>query len=131
MVLEFSIEIYALQLGAGRHFLHEHPAGTSSWASPSMKKLLAHPMVQEQPATSPTRFASSASEILRRLEKRCGRHLKQHRLVGGQRLPSAASYPPGMSRAVLQGMEAQSARAGKAIPIGTVRALIRGSGISS
>ena len=30
-MLVFAVEIYWLQLGAGRHFLHEHPATASSW----------------------------------------------------------------------------------------------------
>ena len=32
--LRFVISLYQLQLQAGRHFLHEHPAGASSWADP-------------------------------------------------------------------------------------------------
>ena len=30
ILLGFALEIYRLQLGAGRHFLHEHPASASS-----------------------------------------------------------------------------------------------------
>ena len=30
-LLGFAVEIYWLQLEAGRHFLHEHPATASSW----------------------------------------------------------------------------------------------------
>ena len=31
VLLGFAVEIYWLQLSAGRHFLHEHPATASSW----------------------------------------------------------------------------------------------------
>ena len=37
--LEFCIELYREQLNTGRLFLHEHPAGASSWQEEAMKKL--------------------------------------------------------------------------------------------
>ena len=30
-LIGFAVEIYWLQLEAGRHFLHEHPATATSW----------------------------------------------------------------------------------------------------
>ena len=29
--LHFVVSLYKLQLESGRHFLHEHPAGATSW----------------------------------------------------------------------------------------------------
>ena len=34
VILRFAVEIYVKQLAAGRHFLHEHPRGASSWEEP-------------------------------------------------------------------------------------------------
>ena len=40
MHLEFCIELYWIQLEAGRFFLHEHPDSASSWQVKAMQKLL-------------------------------------------------------------------------------------------
>ena len=32
VLLEFSVQVYRMQLAAGRHFLHEHPQSASSWS---------------------------------------------------------------------------------------------------
>ena len=34
------IEAYKRQLQMGKHFLHEHPAGSASWSMPEMQELL-------------------------------------------------------------------------------------------
>ena len=39
-LLHFALEIYELQMRAGRHFLHEHPHGARSWQDARMEKLL-------------------------------------------------------------------------------------------
>ena len=39
--LKFVVRLYRRQLAAGRHFLHEHPAGATSWREDYMVKLLA------------------------------------------------------------------------------------------
>ena len=39
MLLGFAVEIYWLQLDAGRHFLHEHPATASSWQERIVREL--------------------------------------------------------------------------------------------
>ena len=31
VTIRFAVEVYCLQLAGGRHFLHNHPAGTTSW----------------------------------------------------------------------------------------------------
>ena len=41
VLLTFAAVVYKLQVLAGRHFLHEHPAGATSWAHPAIAQLLA------------------------------------------------------------------------------------------
>ena len=79
VLLTFAAAVYKMQVLAGRHFLHEHPAGATSWSHPSMTKLLATsgvgavvahqcayglqsstPGGGRAPAKKPTRFMSSA-----------------------------------------------------------------------
>jgi hypothetical protein len=43
--LHFVIYLYHIQLAEGRHFLHEHPQGATSWKDPRMLRLLKHPKV--------------------------------------------------------------------------------------
>ena len=120
--LHFVISLYKIQLNEGRHFLHEHPHGASSWGDIHMKRLLNHPgvnsVVSDQcqyglltpgpegkllPAKKPTRWASTSSHMLARLSARCpGNHEHQH-LVGG-RAANAAFYPPGLIINILRGM---------------------------
>ena len=38
--LKFMVEIYKKQVEEGRYFIHEHPAGTSSWHIKEMVELL-------------------------------------------------------------------------------------------
>ena len=89
--LHFVVSLYRIQLLSGRHFLHEHPAGATSWNDDWIKKLLNHPkvsaVVSDQceygrltpdangtptPAKKPTRWMSSSPHMLKRLSKRCG-----------------------------------------------------------
>ena len=41
VLLIFAVAVYKLQVLAGRHFLHEHPAGATSWSHPAIVKLRA------------------------------------------------------------------------------------------
>ena len=41
----FVISLYEIQLNSGRHFLHEHPAGATSWRDAWVERLLKHPQV--------------------------------------------------------------------------------------
>ena len=45
MHLEFCCNIYALQIAAGRYFIHDHPLAATSWATECMAKLRACPAV--------------------------------------------------------------------------------------
>ena len=144
--------LYKAQLRRGAHFLHEHPAPAKSWDTAEIKDLLNQPGVSsvighmcchgmKVPASAsadgqdllvrkPTRWASSSSELLQRLGRRCsneGRspsdpHWHQHAVLEGRapggenRTALAAIYPPRLCIAILRGIAAQTARAGKALP---------------
>ena len=43
--LQFMASLYQLKIDAGRFFVHEHPANTTSWKAPSVKKVMATPGV--------------------------------------------------------------------------------------
>ena len=130
VLLEFAMEIYELQLKAGRHFLHEHPQSASSWQDTRMMKMMAHPRVDSvvahlcqygmktmgddgswQPAKKATRFASSSEEVLKKLDRKCnGEHAHRHLTSG--RAKHAAVYPPELCKAILRGIEKQRLREG-------------------
>ena len=44
--LRFVCELYQEQLDAGRYFLHEHPAGATSWGEECIKELMAQQDVE-------------------------------------------------------------------------------------
>ena len=120
--LHFVISLYKIQLDQGRHFLHEHPQGATSWHDAQMEKLLSHvrvntivsdqcqyglltpgPNGQLMPAKKPTKWASTSPQMLARLSARCpGDHVHQH-LIGG-RAADAAFYPPELVTNILRGM---------------------------
>lgn len=132
--LHFALEIYRLQLKGGRHFLHEHPAGASSWHDEQVRRLLNDRRVStvvghqcrygqsavsgigdRLPVLKPTRFMSSAPELLSRLSLRCSRDHEHQPLTGG-RAAAAARYPPQLCRAIILGAEAQARREGRPLP---------------
>ena len=43
--LHFVVGLYKMQLRAGRHFVHEHPAGATSWSDPWIQRLMNDPRV--------------------------------------------------------------------------------------
>ncbi len=114
VLLIFAVAVYKLQVLAGRHFLHEHPAGATSWHHPAIVKLRAthgvDAVVAHQcefgletsaegggraPAQKPTRFMSSSPAILKALSRRCQGGHAHAPLLGGTRASDAAGYPPG------------------------------------
>ena len=120
--LHFVIGIYRMQLDGGRHFLHEHPAGATSWNDDWVMRLMQHPRVSTitsdqceyglltpdahgnpTPAKKPTRWMSSSPHMLKRLSRRCsGDHIHQH-LVGG-RAKAAEDYSLELVTEILRGM---------------------------
>jgi hypothetical protein len=147
VLLDFAMQIYEVQLKAGRHFLHEHPQSASSWQDSRMVKMLAHPRVNTvvahlcqygmktmgddglwQPAKKATRFASSSEEVLRRLDRKCdGAHVHCHLTSG--RAKHAAVYPPELCRAILRGIERQRLREGAKMLSHAETQVERGCGI--
>ena len=128
VLLNFALEIYEFQLAEGRHFLHEHPASACSWQVPRMAALRKHQDVSEviahlcqyglmtpgpdgtpTPAQNPTRFLSSAPELLSWLGQLCPGDHNHQQLISG-RASAAAIYPPALCRAMLRGIEAQRRR---------------------
>ena len=122
MHLHFVISLYKMQLEGKRHFLHEHPAGATSWRDAQMVKLLRQPgvrcVVSDQcmyglktpgqngklvPAKKPTKWATSSIYMANRLSTRCdGSHKHQHLMSG--RAAAAAYYPAGLITSILGGM---------------------------
>ena len=148
VLLGFAVEIYEMQLRAGRHFLHEHPASASSWSDPRVVRLLQDPRVGvvtgdqcryglkthcagggKAPARKPTRFMSSAPAILERLSLRCRGTHRHHPLLGDRRASAAAIYPPGLCRAVLLGAEDQYRLDGGTVPSAVLEAVDAGTGV--
>jgi len=103
--LHFVISLYHIQIADGRHFLHEHPQGASSWKDLRMLRLLKNHLVnvtvsdqcmyglvtkgmngEEVSAKKPTQWASTSPQMLKRLSTRCDKsHVHQH-LIGGRML---------------------------------------------
>ena len=113
VLLTFAAVVYKLQVLAGRHFLHEHPAGATSWTHPAIVQLLAREgvgaVVAHQcefglktsadgggwaPAMKPTRFMSSSPAVLEALSRRCqGGHVHAPLLGGTYPRPFSAARP--------------------------------------
>ena len=162
MHLEFVLRMYQKQLARGTHFLHEHPATADSWEEDPVQELLERPGVgtvvghmrrqgmkllvpdgEVRPVQKPTRWASSASEVLKRLGLRCTNETcrpgdprwHQHtalegRLPGGQlRTQAAAHYPPALCASILRGVAAQYAREGRPMPKSVQKRLDEGRAV--
>ena len=110
--MKFVVGLYRIQIRAGRTFLHEQLAYTTSWALPGIKKMMREEGVDvwqadqcmyglrtwgqrrnlSVPAKKPTRFMSNSRAIGMELARKCdGRHAHQT-LVDG-RSKDAARYP--------------------------------------
>ncbi len=141
VLLVFAAAVYKLQVLAGRHFLHEHPAGATSWNHPAIAKLRAtpgvgavvahqcafglHTSVQgggQAPAKKPTRFMSSSAAVLEALSRRCPGGHSHASLLGGTRARDAAAYPPGLCEAIAQGASEQLRRDNRARGVRAVQA---------
>ena len=125
--LEFVFSLYQLQSDSGRYYLHEHPAGASSW-----KEKLVLDFTAKQPdaimttcamcafgmrATRPdgtkeelalkrTRWLTNCTGIASRLNRPCsGDH--PHTPLLSNRARQAQVYPPALCKAIVQGLKAQ------------------------
>jgi len=122
--VKFVVALYRLQMRAGRLFLHEHPAGASSWSLNAVKELLEEEGVmttvadqcqygletktQDGKGTAParkrTRFVTNSWGISEELNKKCdGAHVHAH-LIGEKRAEKAARYPKGLCEAICRGL---------------------------
>ena len=130
--LQWCCRLYQKQLDRGAYFLHEHPAGATSWKTPEIAALLAHPLVDRivadqcqfgqqtdsgDPLRKPTGFMSNAPHLLARLSKRCfgkgglctrprgGRHAE----CLGKKAQRAAIFQDELCMAILRGFKDQLA----------------------
>jgi hypothetical protein len=118
--LRFSCELYELQIRRGDYFVHEHPAGATSWKCECIRRMMSIPgviaTVADQcqygltskdelgvgAARKATRFLTNAPYIAEELNKRCpGDHRHVHLISG--RASGAQRYPHGLCAAFCRG----------------------------
>eukprot|EP00973_Karenia_brevis_P094184 12421180-Karenia_brevis.AAC.1 len=117
-----------MQIDGGRYFLHEHPAGASSWKLGEMLKFMQQEGIiseitnmccfgmettnSERDGTllvsKPTRFMTNAPELMKIIHRRCQGGHEHGRLISG-RAKEAAIYPPALCQAVVHGIKQQVA----------------------
>ena len=122
--IKFMMEIYMVQIREGRWFLHEHPAGATSWALDEVVKVMSQEGVEvttadqcmyglltwdrsgrpmNARARKRTKFMTNCKEIGDELQRKCdGSHEHQHLMEGRAR--DAARYPEGLCRAICKGI---------------------------
>ena len=128
--LAWCCKLYLKQLERGHYFLHEHPAGASSWdeqcirevwAKVGVRRVVAHQCQLGQctddgsPVKKPTGFMSNSSEILEEFNVQCfGRKGICTRAGGGQHVPCqgkvarrAAIFQHKLCEAILIGLRNQ------------------------
>jgi hypothetical protein len=134
ILLKFAAAIYGVHMAHGRHFLHEHPVGASSWQETCIKKVaqdsrvgfsIAH-LCQygmqsvdnngvKHAVRKSTRFMSTSKLVLDQLGNTCkGEHEHKH-LLGG-RAKAASLYPPQLCRATFRGIEIEKQKLGMVAP---------------
>ena len=120
--LEFCVVLYRDQLARGKHFLHEHPLGASSWKEGCIERLAGKPDVSttvghmcrcdmkvddelgvKKLVMKPTRWLSSSEAMLRRLSSKCQRDHEHGSLLNGK-AAQAAVYPDRLCVHIWKGM---------------------------
>ena len=122
--LVFCCALYFEQMKRGDYFLHEHPAGASSWQTPAMVRLSAAPGVvrvtgdmcahgmwqtdKEGPGLvrKPTGFMTNSPCLAERVGLRCRGGHRHIPLLNG-RARQAQEYPDGLCRAICLGIQEQ------------------------
>lgn len=116
-----------MQITEGRWFLHEHPAGASSWGPEAIKKIEAETGVKirtadqcmyglktwgedrsrrDRFARKRTKFMTNSEELAEELSLRCNmKH--EHQELTGQRAKEAAKYPEELCEAICRGLVKQ------------------------
>ena len=126
--IRFCISLYEIQRRAGRYYLHEHPRTATSWSLKCMGKferyvdtifvdadlcqfgLVTNYKGEKGLVKKPTTFMTNSVEIAARLNRNCSiEHRERHRHIAiwGERARLAQIYPPGLCRAVAEGIKAQ------------------------
>ena len=122
--IKFVVKLYRKQAEGGRWFLHEHPAGASSWDLEEMAKLAKEvdvkikiadqcmyglktwskdKKIQDMAAKKSTKFMTNCEALAVELSERCSKKHKHQELTGG-RAKEAAIYPEGLCRAICVGL---------------------------
>lgn len=127
---EFCSKLYDMQWNEGRYFLHEHPAGASSWNEPCMVKLLQKhgvtrvngdqcqyglttttPKGITGPARKAIGFMTNSPCIAKQLNKQCPNRVcwwtHEHIQFEGGRTKRAQIYPPELCKAICNGLSEQ------------------------
>ena len=113
-----------MQLKAGRHFAHEHPASSTAWNLPEMKQVILQHEVDTVTThmcsfgmtasedkgiglvKKPTKIMSSSAEIIKRICKTCnGNHRHVHLVLG--RAKAAQVYSRLFCSKLCEGIAAQ------------------------
>ena len=122
---KFATQLYNFQVQGGRHLLHEHPEGASSWQGSCIKQVLqmecVSRVVADQcryglkardengygPARKSTGFMTISPCIALQLQRGCpirgGRKIHQHVHLDNGRARVAQEYPPEWCTAVRRG----------------------------
>ena len=128
--VRFCVTLYKLQVKNRRYFVHEHPAGASSWQMKEMIELVMMTGVdvttfdmccfgmvatqdgEEGPVRKRTKLASNSKEIHKRVNRKCPndtgegeRHV--HVVLEGGRTKNAQVYPRQFCRAICEGIAAE------------------------
>ena len=122
--LQFCCEIYEYQIRRGAYFLHEHPAGASSWKLPLVQKVASMPGVYittghmcafgmkqrdglgEGAIKKPTNFMHNCPTMCTHLGRKCPGDHRHIQLLGG-RAAAAQVYPRGLCVAVAEALKEQ------------------------
>ena len=125
--IKFCVQIYKVQMDAGRYWLHEHPWSAKSWQIPELKELLEDPRVEiayadqcqfgltapiagingeRGPAKKPTGFAGNSWTVMEELRRKCpGDHI--HVRLEGGKAKQAAIYTEDLCRTICRGIRRQ------------------------
>ena len=125
--IKFCVQIYKVQMDAGRYWLHEHPWSAKSWQIPEPKELLEDPRVEiayadqcqfgltapiegingeRGPAKKPTGFAGNSWTVMEELRRKCpGDHI--HVRLEGGKAKQAAIYTEDLCRTICRGIRRQ------------------------
>ena len=122
--IKFVVKLYKMQVESGNYFLHEHPAGATSWDTEEIRKMTQGTGVQitvadqcmyglrtwskdpkklDKPARKRTKFMTNGVEIAEELKKRCDLKHEHQALVDG-RAREAAQYPQELCVAIVKGL---------------------------